>query len=385
MSKLAVLIALLSFVPGSVGPASEQAALACPGPKSVPPPRRALPDDQCPSLAAVDAALSRSDELGEDELQRLRATVQASLERSPEGCAGALGARLANDEVCGAAYDAVAVRIVTSRAVDEAVIAGELLRPSPCQWKLVASLREVSSVSPSVWVAIDTLTRSDDDDVRRSAWMTYGTLGRIAREAGETDLAACGERRLSTALASDRPAGDTRVLLSAAGNAGCSACRASLDVAMAGAVEDRRIAVAADRFLEDRAAVDRMCRALRSDRDASVRGAAAFGLRHRSTFGVERLECLYDASMGDPADEVSRDAVASIEELARQGSEDERTLAVGALVRIVRHASTSSVREQSLGALHGFASDDAIRELDVTGGEGHGTLSSDTVTSGSNR
>jgi hypothetical protein len=364
--RLLGLVALLALVPGAQARAAVTKSLlrTCPGLRDVPAHPEAAGGAACSVLTEVDAALTRSDDLSEEELTKLRADIASAVASSPATCVPALGERLTHDTTCGIVYDAVAVRILTGANVPPDLAAAELARASSCQWKLVSSLREATSVSPSVLAVVSDLTTSSEADVRASAWLTLGTLERIARTTGQGELAHCAEQAIASELEASQGA-QRRVLVSAAGNAGCNACRATLDAILADdrQLELQRSAAAAYRFLDDRGAVDTMCKTLQSAHAPSVRGAAAYALRHQTTFVEARYQCLFRAATEDPMDAVTNDAIASIEEIAEATTEREREIGIGMLVRIERRAPRPKTRARAIEALRGFASDDALVAL----------------------
>ena len=311
----------------------------------------------CPVAPAVRAALAR-DALSEDELAALRGDIERAVAGQPEACVAALGRELAAATDCGLVYDAVAIRILTGAAVDPRHAASELLRPATCQWKALAALREATTVDPTIVAAVSLLTGNADVDVASSAWMTLGTLGRLAREAGADGLVACVEERLAAELA-DRVDASQGVLIAAAGNAGCRRCGDLLHAEARGAdPARRRLAVAALRFLPDERDVEALCQVLRAEPDAPIRGTAAFALRHGASRLERRLQCLFETATEDAAESVVHDAIASIAELAA-GSE----LGIGTLVQVGRSAALPSARTHAADALRAFATDDAILAL----------------------
>lgn len=312
----------------------------------------------CPVTPAVRAALPRSATLDEDELLALRDDIARAVAEHPRECVAELGRELLAATDCGIAYDAVAVRILTSPAVDPRMAAGELLRPSQCQWKLLSALRESSSVDPTIAATLAALTTSADEDVRNAAWMTLGTVGRLARESARPELSACIEERIADELrgatAPLRP-----VLVAAAGNAGCERCRDQLHALLASDDSaQRRLGITALRFLPGERDVAALCRVLLTAPEGALRGSAAFALRHGKAQIERRLECLFAAATEDEAEAVSRDAVTSIAELASHSE-----LGVGTLVQVVRLGAQESARVAAAAALRAFATDEAIVAL----------------------
>lgn len=311
----------------------------------------------CPVVQVARDALARA-ELSEDSLEALRGDIERAVAAQPEACVAALGRELAAATECGIVYDAVAIRILTAAAVDPRHAAAELLRPSACQWKALAALREAPAVSPTIAAAVSRLTDSADVDVASSAWMTLGTLARIAREAGHAELVECIEGRLADELEA-RDEASRGVLVAAAGNAGCRRCGdALLAEARSADPSRRRTGVVALRFLADEGDVEALCRVLSAEPEAPIRGAAAFALRHGASHVERRLQCLFETATQDTAESVVHDAIASIAELAA-GTE----LGVGMLVHVGRSAALASARAHAADALRAFATDDAIAAL----------------------
>jgi len=312
----------------------------------------------CPATAAVRAAMPRSAALGEDELTALRGDIARAVAEHPRECVAELGRELVAATDCGIVYDAVAVRILTSPAVDPRLAAGELLRPAQCQWKLLSALRESTSVDPTLTATLAGLTTSTDEDVRNAAWMTLGTVGRLARESARPELFACVEEQIASELRSAtdplRP-----VLIAAAGNAGCERCGDQLHALLTSDDSgQRRLGVTALRFLPGERDVAALCRVLRTAPESSLRGSAAFALRHGKEQLERRLECLFEAATEDEAEAVSRDAVTSIAELANHSE-----LGIGTLVQVVRLGAQESARAAAASALRAFATEEAIVEL----------------------
>lgn len=349
--------------PRAVAAAAEPAApglgaRACPLLREAPAPVAAAEGGAtCPVVQVAKEALARP-ELSEDALEALRRDIAGAVAAQPEACVAALGRELAATRECGIVYDAVAVRILTAAAVDPRHAAAELLRPSACQWKALAALREAKAVSPTIAATVSRLTGSADVDVASAAWMTLGTLARIAREGGDGGLAECIEGQLADELEA-RDDASRGVLVAAAGNAGCRRCGDALHAeARSADPSRRRTGVVALRFLADEEDVEALCRVLGAEPDAPIRGAAAFALRHGASHVERRLQCLFETATQDTAESVVHDAIASIAELAA-GTE----LGVGMLVHVGRSAALASARAHAADALRAFASDDAIAAL----------------------
>jgi HEAT repeat protein len=348
----------------SPAPAREQApelASVCPLLRDAPAPIQADITGgagACPVTAAVQTAMPRSATIGEDELNALRGDIARAVAEHPRECVAELGRELVAATDCGIVYDAVAVRILTSPAVDPRLAAGELLRPAQCQWKLLSALRESTTVDPTIAATLLGLTTSADADVRKAAWMTLGTVGRLARESARPELFACIEEHIASELRS--PTDALRpVLIAAAGNAGCERCGDQLHALLAsddGA--QRRLGVTALRFLPGERDVAALCQVLLTAPESSLRGSAAFALRHGREQLERRLACLFEAATEDEAEVVSRDAVTSIAELASRSE-----LGVGTLVQVVRFGAQESARGAAASALRAFATEEAIAEL----------------------
>jgi hypothetical protein len=305
----------------------------------------------------VVPALAHPD-LPDDEIVALRADVERALAEQPAACVPALAEAMANAAECGLAFDAVAIRWLRSKATTPLVAAGQLGRPTKCQWKLVSALREVERVEPTVAAAVLRLTSDTKDEVRGTAWLALGTLERIARGAAQADVVACIDPLIAAELATAE--GDPLAnLVSAAGNAGCDACRPTLRNVLAQSKDDRlrRSAVAAFRFSSHVEDVDLLCGVLRKDRDPGARGAAAFALRFGTIAADARAGCLFDGATQEEIESVRRDAVASLAELAENDQ-----LYVGVLAQVVSHAKHEGTRRQAAEALRAFASDEAIMD-----------------------
>ncbi len=334
---------------------------SCPLLRNARPAARADPAEaitDCPIAGAVRDAFAKSRSISDDELVKLRASVELAVAEHPRSCAIALGRMLDETTECGIVFDAVAIRVLNGKNVDEALVAAQVLRPTACQWKLISALREAERATPATVAAVASLTRSADESARNPAWLTLGTLERVARRAQQSEMVSCIDDALANALHSSTHA-ERSILTNAAGNAGCEKCRDVITKDLVGGdAPARRDSVAALRFLESATDVETMCNTLHADTDAGVRATAAYALRHNKTFLEERLKCLFQAATTDETTSVSTDAVNSISELSTDSQ-----LGVGTLVQVVRHAQSDSTRKQALTALRGFASDDAIRTV----------------------
>ena len=335
--------------------------LACPVLRAAPRAVQAAGDEgdgQCDVVPRVRAAFPKSATLPDDEVQALRLAVENAVAAHPRACVAALGRELVKASDCGVVYDGVAIRILNGANVDPVLAAGELTRAALCQWKIVSALREAEKTSPVMVATVLNLTASPDEDVRNAAWMTLGTLERIARSASQSELTACIDEPVAAELS--HRTGDARaVLVGAAGNAGCDGCRGSLEKIIDGEEPSlRRSAVAALRYFSDEPAVSRLCTLVRTDKDATVRSSAAYALRHGTSFVESRFACLFESATQDAVDGVSRDAVVSIAELAEKSQ-----LGVGTLVHVMKTAPREQTRKQAAQALRAFATDEAIRDI----------------------
>jgi hypothetical protein len=295
--------------------------------------------------------------LPDDQVVALRTDVERALAEQPAACVPALAEAMADAAECGLAFDAVAIRWLTAKATTPTVAAGQLGRPSRCQWKLVSALREVQRVEPPVAAAVLRLTSDKSDAVRGTAWLALGTLERVARGAAQPDVVACIDPLIASELAAAK--GDPFAnLVSAAGNAGCDACRPTLRDVLAQSNDDRlrRSAVAAFRFSPHAEDVELLCGVLRKDRDPGARGAAGFALRFETVAAEVRAGCLFEAATQDEMESVRRDAVASLAELAEKDQ-----LYVGVLVQVVSQSKHEGTRQQAADALRSFASEEAIK------------------------
>lgn len=319
----------------------------------------------CAVLDDVRRMFALAGDAETDVLQAFRASIEAAVTANPVPCAVALSRELASATRCGLVYDAVAIRVVNGKDVPASLIAAEFLRPATCRWKLIAALREAERAEATYVATLLAMTGEADADLRNAAWMTLGTLGRIAHVAAQADTVPCIDGVLAHELEASEGA-SLPILVGAAGNAGCEACRPKLERLLAS--EDARIrrpVVAAFRFLESAADVETMCRVGRTDPDDTVRGSATFALRHAKSAILRRVECLYEIATEDAVERVGVDAVASLAELV-DGSE----LVVGTLVEIARETRHAKVRAEAIAVLRGHASDEAIRAaLEAPAGE----------------
>jgi HEAT repeat protein len=318
----------------------------------------------CSVTGAVRAASAKGDAMTAEELAALRSDIERALLEQRAECAPALAHELSIATDCGLVYDAVAIRLLTRATSDARFSASQLQRPSKCQWKMISALRESERVEPVLVREVVKAIASPDGDVHGAAWLTLGALGRVAGSAGQPDVVACIDRLLASelALGPDRPDGkeleERSIVVSAAGNAGCEGCRPKLHELVGSAdARVRRGAVSALRFLGAESDVETLCRIGRSDGEASVRGAAAFALRHSDSFVEKRLKCLFDMATEDASESVARDAVGSLAALA-----ENETLGVGTLVEVAKQSTRPSTKKLAIEALRGFASDQAIRE-----------------------
>jgi hypothetical protein len=312
----------------------------------------------CAVLDLVRASFQKGSAITDPELQQLRADVARAVTESPSACVDVLSAELAQATDCGLVYDAVAIRVVNGAGVSPKRVAFELRRPAACQWKLLSALREAERASPTVVAALIDLTASVDSDVSKAAWMTLGSVGRIARAASQEELVSCMDHAISAELSSVE--GEMLpVLIASAGNAACEACRSRLSALQTSAdAVLRRTALVALRFMTTDADVDMLCRALKSDTEASVRAAVAYALQFSTNAMGPRVQCLFDAAIGDASEAVSNDAVASLEELA-----DRSELAIGVLVHVAKQADRPKVKMRAATALRRFASEKDVRDV----------------------
>jgi hypothetical protein len=344
----------------SADDATSASARVCPllrdAPAEPPPPLAPLDAGECQVIGLVRSALTKAD-LPDPELTALRAAVERAMLEEPAACVPAFARELAGAKDCGLAYDAVAIRLLTSRTSDPLVSARELARPAKCQWKLIAALREAPRVDVPVAAALLRLTRAESEDVRGSAWLALGTLERIARGAAQPEVVGCIDPLLAAALAEAK--GEALAnLVSAAGNAGCEACRPTLSAIAGGAdARLRRSAVTALRFSTHADDVETLCRVARTDREQATRAAAAFALRFEHALPDVRAKCLFEAATEDGASPVRHDAVLSLAELAEKD-----TLFVGVLLHVVARARDDVTRGQAVEALRAFATDEAIQD-----------------------
>ncbi len=350
-----------STLPGSPLRGPIESNRLCPALDTAPTPIVATPTDgegQCAVEGNVAAAFPQSDTIEEEALVKLRGAIEQAVADNPRACVAVLGRQLAKTTDCGIVYDAVAIRILNGKSVDPRLAAGELLRPSKCQWKLVSALREAERANLPTIAAVVKLTQSSDEDVRNSAWLTLGSLERIAKTAGQPDLAGCMDRVIGGEL-TRRPVDKRKVLLNAAGNAACESCRSVIEKGIESPDNDyRRTATSALRFMQDSGAVDAMCRVLRQDVDPKIRQSAAFSLRHETSHLETRLQCLVDAASSDSTESVAKDAINSIGELAEHAED-----AVGALVIVFKQSENIDVRKHAVQVLRRFAKDDSIKEV----------------------
>ena len=312
----------------------------------------------CAMLEGVRAALPLESTLANDALQKLRDDIDKAVTAEPEACAVSLAKELASSTSCGLVYDAVAIRIMNGKGVDPALAAGLLREPSVCQWKLISALREAQRAELAVVAAVLDLTVSADADVQKAAWMTLGTLGRIARDAAQADVSECVGGVLAPALAASK--GEQRhVLTESAGNAGCEACRPTLSEMLRSTdPQVRRASVTAHRFLVTSADVGVLCDALLHDPEPQVRGTAAFALKH-SVFEVERrLTCLAEAAITERSEPVASDAIAAISDLATRSD-----LGEGVLVHVMKNAAQPAARAYARRDLGAFATEEAIEHV----------------------
>jgi hypothetical protein len=312
----------------------------------------------CAALDSVRASFQKGTAMTDREVQKLRSDVASAVTEAPAACVDVLSEELALATDCGLVYDAVAIRVVNGAGVSPPRVAYELRRPAACQWKLLSALREAERASPSIVAALFDLTESADPDVGKAAWMTLGSVARIARVAGQGELVGCMEQAISSELS--KAEGELLpVLIASAGNAACEACRARLGELQKNAdAVLRRTALVALRFMTTEADVDTLCRVLKSETEASVRAAVAYALRFATTALPARAQCLFDAAIGDASEAVSNDAVASLEELA-----DHAELAIGVLIHVAKQAERPEVKMRAATALRRFASEKDVRDI----------------------
>lgn len=159
-------------------------------------------------------------------------------------------------------------------------------------------------------------TGSGADDVRRAAWLAFGSLGETAKREQNAVLGASIDRTVAEKLAAARGDDETFALL-VAGNAGCAPCEATMKArAKDKSLEKRRIAVAALRFVDSPTSVDVMCASLVKDDDTATRDAAAWALGFRASRGDTRTACLTKAAQDDVSPRVRDQAIRSLATLA---------------------------------------------------------------------
>jgi hypothetical protein len=167
---------------------------------------------------------------------------------------------------------------------------------------------------------------ASDDTIRRAAWLSYGSLGETAERTGDVALARRVSARVERELHSAK--GERRlVLVKTAGNAACSGCLPEVARDLVSPDVARRIsAVAAHRFVDDRASVEVMCSALAKDAQDAVRDMAAWSLEWRGGAVGQRAKCLESAVRLDPSRRVRLQAVLALGVLSDRHTEAHRAL-----------------------------------------------------------
>jgi hypothetical protein len=165
-----------------------------------------------------------------------------------------------------------------------------------------------------------------DDTIRRAAWLSYGSLGETAERTGDVALARRISARVERELRSAK--GERRlVLVKTAGNAACSGCMPEVARDLVSSDVAHRIsAVAAHRFVDDRASVDVMCSALAKDAQDAVRDMAAWSLEWRGGAVGQRAKCLESAARLDPSRRVRLQAVLALGVLSDRHTQAHRAL-----------------------------------------------------------
>lgn len=289
----------------------------------------APPAEQASFTLPAWAVALPSDDVSDAERDAIQHEARAFARSAPPQATRELLAHLTRSSArCGRAHSA-ALAGAFSADIDPTEITVAVESSSvACTEVVIETAGFVPNPDRNLAAALLERTRFQaNDDVRRVAWLAYGSIAETARERGDGGLAGSIDAILASRLAS--ASGEERVLMvRAAGNAGCVACAPVL-AEDATSHDDvlRRTAIAAHRFLGTKDSVDRMCGALEADSDGTARDLAAWALEWRSNDGADRAQCLERAATRDRSKAVRLQAVRALGILADDAPEAHDALA----------------------------------------------------------
>lgn len=229
-------------------------------------------------------------------------------------CAVTLLDALAKASSCGDGARAVATGLFAGENVTATAITSVLSHArGTCEAVVLRALHGARDVDEALAVAVTERARDEGSaEDRAPAWLALGSVAAIAREHGRTKIANDVDRHIAARLSRSR--GEARVVhLSAAGNAGCVPC---LGAARASANDEdvrvRSAATSAWRLVVAEEASRKMCHALATDPDGSVRDQAAWALGWSASERDRRVTCLARAARSDDTGAVRLSSVASL-------------------------------------------------------------------------
>ncbi len=182
-----------------------------------------------------------------------------------------------------------------------------------CQEPLIVAAQTSSKTSASI---VKTLLkwskRSVAEDGKMLAWLALGSHERIARKTAQHQLVKLIDHEIAGELAHAKD--QHRIdLLEAAGNGPCTACLPHILAASSdGDPHTRRAALGALRFVDDKAHVERVCRAVTQDNTPTVREHLAWALRWSEKHAATRVACLEKAAREDSESLVRMSAAGSL-------------------------------------------------------------------------
>lgn len=238
-------------------------------------------------------------------------------------CVDAVLSTLRETTRCSRGYAAIVSGIVSSpRAPDDGIERLADDATPECGELVLRALGTGVHATPRLVAFAETSALGVTDPSRGStAWLTLGSLGRLARaRPDQSAIVAHVEDVIRTALVAAN--GDARVvMLEAAGNAACASCMGEIERDTRAARWDvRRAAVAALRFQSGSEVPHTICARLSGDASSGVREDAAWAMRWRDENDTERIECLITAAATDPARAVRKAATLSLIVLAERSS-----------------------------------------------------------------
>lgn len=264
-----------------------------------------------------------------------------------DACRPRLFNLLADAKECGRAHSAVAAGLFGVGGVDPRDVTRAVSRAAPgCSARVVEAAGFAAAVDDELVETVAKIARTNDGGTRRSAWLTYGSLGEIARATGRGGIYGKVDRVLAAEIA-NRVGSDRLLFVKAGGNAGCTSCIPAFVSALKDADPDvRRAGAAGFRFIDTRSAVNTMCDRLEKDTDLTVREIAGWSLQWRGQNDELRATCLVRAAATDGARAVRQQATQSLAILAYESDP-----ARAALVHLTGEEAQPEVRRLAMSHL----------------------------------